>query len=56
MIRMQNEPLVELKNITDIVRATAPAGRGARIFLKDEAANPSGSFKDRRASLSATRA
>jgi cysteine synthase len=46
-------PLVELKNLTDIVRATSPAGMGARIFLKDEAANPSGSFKDRRASLSA---
>jgi len=30
----------------------APKGKGARIFVKDEAANPSGSFKDRRASLS----
>jgi cysteine synthase len=48
-----NTPLVELKNITDVVRATAPAGKGARIFVKDEAANPSGSYKDRRASLSA---
>ncbi|MGW8188382.1 MAG: 2-amino-4-oxopentanoate thiolase subunit OrtB, partial [Desulfobacterales bacterium] len=28
-------------------------GKGARLFVKDEAANPSGSFKDRRASLSA---
>ncbi|MDP6706269.1 MAG: 2-amino-4-oxopentanoate thiolase subunit OrtB [Alphaproteobacteria bacterium] len=45
-------PLVELDNITALVRATAPAGKGARIFLKDEAQNPSGSFKDRRASLS----
>jgi cysteine synthase len=45
-------PLVELGNITALVRATAPAGKGARIFLKDEAQNPSGSFKDRRASLS----
>jgi threonine synthase len=34
------------------VRATAPRGKGARIFVKDEAANPSGSFKDRRASIS----
>ena len=45
-------PLVELGNITALVRATAPAGKGARIFVKDEAQNPSGSFKDRRASLS----
>jgi cysteine synthase len=47
-----NTPLVELRNITALARAIAPKGRGARIFLKDEAANPSGSFKDRRASLS----
>ena len=47
-----NTPLVELKNITDLVRTTAVPGKGARIFVKDEAANPSGSFKDRRASLS----
>ncbi len=46
-------PLVELRNITALVRAIAPAGNGARLFVKDEAANPSGSFKDRRASLSA---
>ena len=45
-------PLVELHNITALARALAPAGKGARIFVKDEAANPSGSFKDRRASLS----
>lgn len=45
-------PLVELTNITRLVRAVAPSGKGARIFVKDEAANPSGSFKDRRASLS----
>jgi cysteine synthase len=45
-------PLVELPNLTEVVRSTAPPGRGARIFVKDEAANPSGSFKDRRASLS----
>ena len=47
-----NTPLVELKNITGLVRAVAQRGKGARIFVKDEAANPSGSFKDRRASLS----
>ena len=45
-------PLVELPNITALARCCAPPGRGARIFVKDEAANPSGSFKDRRASLS----
>ncbi|MEA3274939.1 MAG: 2-amino-4-oxopentanoate thiolase subunit OrtB [Pseudomonadota bacterium] len=45
-------PLVELKNITELVRSLAEPGKGARIFVKDEAANPSGSFKDRRASLS----
>ena len=47
-----NTPLVELENITALVRAVARPGKGARIFVKDEAANPSGSFKDRRASLS----
>jgi len=47
-----NTPLVELKNITELVRCVARPGKGARIFVKDEAANPSGSFKDRRASLS----
>ncbi len=45
-------PLVELKNLTGLVRSIAPPGKGARIFVKDEAANPSGSFKDRRAALS----
>ena len=44
-------PLLELKNITTLARKLAPKGKGARIFLKDEAANPSGSFKDRRASF-----
>jgi cysteine synthase len=47
-----NTPLLELHNITALVRSIARPGKGARIFLKDEAANPSGSFKDRRASLS----
>jgi cysteine synthase len=47
-----NTPLYELKNITELVRQTAAPGKGARIFLKDEAANPSGSFKARRAALS----
>ncbi|MEN8197790.1 MAG: pyridoxal-phosphate dependent enzyme, partial [Pseudomonadota bacterium] len=45
-------PLIELENITGLVRSVARPGKGARIFVKDEARNPSGSFKDRRASLS----
>jgi len=44
--------LIELKNLTDLVRSISPSGKGGRIFVKDEAANPSGSFKDRRAALS----
>ncbi len=44
-----NTPLLELRNITELARKFAPAGKGARIFLKDEACNPSGSFKARRA-------
>lgn len=47
-----NTPLVECRNITRLVRTISELGCGARIFIKDEAANPSGSFKDRRASLS----
>jgi len=47
-----NTPLLELRNLTALVRRACPKGKGARIFVKDEAANPSGSFKDRRASLS----
>ncbi len=47
-----NTPLLELKNMTALARKYAPAGKGARIFLKDEAANPSGSFKARRAAIS----
>ena len=47
-----NTPLIELKNLTAAARALAPKGKGARIFLKDEACNPSGSFKDRRAAVS----
>jgi len=49
-------PLVELKNITEYARKYAKEGYGARIFLKDEAANLSGSFKARRAALSVHKA
>ncbi|MCL2620024.1 MAG: 2-amino-4-oxopentanoate thiolase subunit OrtB [Defluviitaleaceae bacterium] len=44
-------PMMELKNITALARKYAKSGFGARIFMKDEASNPSGSFKDRRAAL-----
>jgi len=46
-----NTPLIELRNITNLARKYAPKGKGARIFLKDEACNISGSFKARRASI-----
>lgn len=55
MIKIQNNyavgntPLIELKNLTNLVRKISPKGKGARIFIKDEAANASGSFKARRA-------
>jgi len=44
--------LFELKNLTDVVRSMSAPGKGARIFVKDEAANMAGAFKDRRASVS----
>lgn len=44
-----NTPILELKNLTALLRKYAPEGKGARLFLKDEASNPSGSFKARRA-------
>lgn len=44
-----NTPLLELHNLTALARKYAKPGYGARIFTKDEAANPSGSFKARRA-------
>jgi cysteine synthase len=47
-----NTPLLELKNMTDLVRSISAPGMGARIFVKDEAANLAGAFKDRRASVS----
>ena len=45
-------PLLELRNLTDLVRSFSEPGHGARLFVKDEAANMAGSFKDRRASMS----
>lgn len=48
-VNVGNTPIFELKNLTALARKCAPKGKGARIFIKDEAANPSGSFKARRA-------
>jgi 2-amino-4-ketopentanoate thiolase beta subunit len=46
-----NTPLKELKQLTKLVRSISKKGYGARIFIKDEALNDSGSFKARRASM-----
>ncbi len=46
-----NTPLIELRNITKLSRKYAAPGMGARIFVKDEMCNASGSFKARRAAL-----
>ena len=51
-VHVGNTPLVELSNITKLARSLAPPGKGARIVIKDEALNPSGSFKARRAAVS----
>ena len=48
-VNVGNTPVLELKNLTALARSCAPAGKGARIFIKDEECNPSGSFKARRA-------
>jgi cysteine synthase len=58
IVRIQSEtkvggtPLHELTRLTEAVRAISAPGKGARILVKDEAANASGSFKARRASVS----
>jgi len=46
-----NTPLKELRNVTKLARKYSKPGYGARIFIKDEALNDSGSFKARRASV-----
>jgi len=51
--KVGDTPLYELRNLTAAVRRICEPGKGARILLKDEAANASGSFKARRASISA---
>lgn len=50
--KVGNTPLVELKNINNVIKRISPDGKGAKIYLKDEASNPSGSYKARRAFLS----
>jgi cysteine synthase len=49
--KVGDTPLWELDRISRLVRQAAPVGKGARIFIKDEAVNAAGSFKARRASL-----
>lgn len=51
-----NTPLLELRNITKVARKYSKPGYGARLLIKDEAANPSGSFKDRRVSIAVVHA
>jgi len=46
-----NTPLIELKRLSEYARKFAKPGCGARIFLKDESTNLSGSFKARRAAM-----
>ncbi|MDX9692007.1 MAG: 2-amino-4-oxopentanoate thiolase subunit OrtB [Acholeplasmataceae bacterium] len=46
-----NTPMIELKRLSAYARKFAKEGYGARIFLKDESTNLSGSFKARRAAM-----
>ncbi len=48
-VAVGNTPIIELKNLTALARKLSPSEMGARIFIKDESCNPSGSFKARRA-------
>jgi cysteine synthase len=48
-VSVGNTPIIELPNITALARKVSKTGKAARIFIKDEACNPSGSFKARRA-------
>lgn len=51
-----NTPLLEMRNLTALTRKYAKPGYGARIFVKDESCNASGSFKDRRAACAVAHA
>ncbi|MCL2704005.1 MAG: 2-amino-4-oxopentanoate thiolase subunit OrtB [Defluviitaleaceae bacterium] len=48
-VSVGNTPVIELRNITALARKMSKTEQAARIFIKDEACNPSGSFKARRA-------
>lgn len=50
--KVGDTPLFELHNINKLIKKYSPEGKGARVFIKDEAANASGSFKARRAAIS----
>ena len=50
MISFDYEKMMKETGYT-LARKCAPAGKGARIFIKDEANNASGSFKARRAAI-----
>lgn len=50
--KVGDTPLFELHNINKLIKKHSPEGKGARVFIKDEAANASGSFKARRAAIS----
>ena len=54
--KVGDTPLWELPRISELVRQSAGPGQGARILIKDEAANAAGSFKARRASLAVAHA
>jgi cysteine synthase len=51
-VHVGDTPIIELRNLTALARKYAKPGYGARIIIKDEACNPSGSFKARRAANS----
>ncbi len=51
-VKVGDTPLFEVKNINALVKKYASKGKGASIFIKDEAANASGSYKARRAAIS----
>lgn len=50
--KVGSTPMFELYNINALIKKNSADGKGARIFIKDEAANASGSFKARRAAIS----
>lgn len=51
-VNVGHTSIFELHNLTALARKCAKPGYGARIFIKDESANPAGSFKERRAAAS----